>query len=85
MWGTAACVALVALAAIVWLRQPVGPPPQLVADSQPPLDLYGAPEFDRLLGRAPPPADLTVTLGSEAVTVTQLETTNEKVRIYLIN
>ena len=83
--GVAACLTLMVLAAGMWLRQPESPPPQLAADSPPALDVYGAPEFDRLLGRAPRSSELTVTLGTDVATVTQLETMNDNVRIYLIN
>ena len=83
--GVAACLTLMVLAAGMWLRQPESPPPQLAADSPPALDVYGAPEFDRLLGRAPQSSELTVMLGTNAATVTQLETLNDNVRIYLIN
>ena len=83
--GVAACLTLMVLAAGMWLRQPESLPPQLAADSPPALDVYGAPEFDRLLGRAPRSSELTVTLGTDVATVTQLETMNDNVRIYLIN
>ncbi len=83
--GVAACLTLMALAAGMCLRQPESLAPQLAADSPPALDVYGAPEFDRLLGRPPQSSELTVTLGTDAATVTQLETLNDNVRIYLIN
>ena len=82
--GAAACLALAALAASVWLREPEQSPP-LIASSPPVIDLYGAPEFDRLLGRTRAPAEPTVVVGVETVAVTQVETANEKVRIYEIN
>jgi hypothetical protein len=82
--GVAACLALAALAVSAWLRPPEESPPQLTA-SPPTVDLYGAPEFDRLLGRTRAPAELTVVVGVETAAVTQLETANEKVRIYEIN
>lgn len=83
--AAAACVVLVLVAAVALLRPPDDSPPQLVADSPPVIDVYGAPEFDRLLGRTRPPAELTVVVGAETAAVTQLETGNEKVRIYRIN
>ena len=46
---------------------------------------YNAPELDRLLGRSAAPADLVVTVNMQAANVTEIETTNEKVRIYQIN
>ena len=82
--AAAACAALAVLATIVWLRRPDDAVP-LVADSPPAIDVYGAPQFDRLLGRTRQPAELTVVVGTETAAVTQLETANEKVRIYQIN
>ena len=82
--AAAACVVLMLVAAVVWLREPDEARP-LNTVSQPTIDVYGAPEFDRLLGRTRAPADLTVVVGAEPAAVTQLETGNEKVRIYRIN
>ena len=82
--AAAACAVLVLVAAVVWLREPDDSRP-LIAVSQPAIDVYGAPEFDRLLGRTRPPAELTVVVGAQTAAVTQLETTNEKVRIYEID
>jgi hypothetical protein len=82
--AAAACVVLMLVAAVVWLREPDEARP-LNAVSQPTIDVYGAPEFDRLLGRTRAPAELTVVVGAEPAAVTQLETGNEKVRIYRIN
>jgi len=82
--AAAACAALAVLATIVWLQGPQDPAP-VVADSPPAIDVYGAPQFDRLLGRTRQPPELTVVVGTETAAVTQLETANEKVRIYRIN
>jgi hypothetical protein len=80
----AAAVAAVALViSVLWLR-PAGDPPEL-ADATPAVEVYGAPEFDRLLGRPPQPTELTVMVNTEAARVTQLTTTNTNVRIYQIN
>ena len=51
----------------------------------PAVDVYNAPELDRLLGRSALPAELMVTVNMQAANVTEIETTNEKVRIYQIN
>ncbi len=84
--ATAAAVAAVALVtAVLVLRQPDDAPPQPVAAAPPPVEVYGAPEFDRLLGRSSPPAELVVMVNMEAANVTEVETTNQKVRIYQIN
>jgi len=84
--GVAAAVAAVALVtAVLLLRRPDDAPPQPVASAPPPVEVYGAPEFDRLLGRSAQPAELMVMVNMEAAAVTELETTNEKVRIYQIN
>jgi hypothetical protein len=79
----AATVAVVT--AILLLRQPNDTPPLLIADEPPPVDIYNAPELDRLLGRTSPPAELMVMVNTEAANITEIETTNEKVRIYQIN
>ncbi len=83
--ATAAAVAAVALVAAVLLRQPDDAPPELVADAPPAVDVYDAPEFDRLLGRSARPAELMVMVNMEAANLTEVETTNQKVRIYQIN
>jgi hypothetical protein len=82
----AAAVGAVALVtAILLLRPSDDAPPVVVADAPPAVEVYNAPEFDRLLGRTSPPAELMVTVNMEAANVTELETTNQKVRIYQIN
>ena len=80
----AAC-AVVALVAVVLLRDPEDSASSPVADSGRTAAIYDAPEFDRLLGRTPRPAELTVTLNEQPASVAEIETTNEKVRIYRIN
>jgi hypothetical protein len=82
--AAAACAALALAAATVWLRDP-GDSPPFISGSPPVIDIYAAPEFDRLLGRTRPPAEPTVRLGEQVAAVTQVETTNEKVRIYRID
>jgi hypothetical protein len=44
-----------------------------------------APKFDRLLGRPTQPVELNVTINERTASVVEIETTNEKVRIYQIN
>jgi hypothetical protein len=83
--AAAACVALTLVAAIVWLREPDDADPSFVAVSPPTVDLYNAPELDRLLGRPLRATELTVMLDSEALPITRLETGNERIRIYLID
>ena len=80
----AAAAAIVVAAAVLLVRQPDVAPPALVVDA-PAIDVYNAPELDRLLGRSATPAELVVTVNMEAATVTEIETTNQKVRIYQIN
>lgn len=85
-WALAAAVAAVAvLTAVVVLPSGNEAPEVPVAESPPPVAVYGAPEFDRLLGRPSRPAELTVVVNAESATVTELETANEKIRIYQIN
>jgi len=82
----AASVAAVALVTTVLLLQPTSDvPPASVADAPPPVDVYNAPELDRLLGRPAEPAELMVTVNMKTVAVTEVETTNKRVRIYQIN
>jgi hypothetical protein len=84
--AAAAAIAAVALVtAVLLLRQPNEAPPVLVADEPPAVDIYNAPELDRLLGRTSQPAELMVMVNSETARVIEIETTNEKVRIYQIN
>lgn len=81
----AAGAAVALVTAVLLLRQPNDAPPVLVADAPPAVEVYDAPEFDRLLGRSAPPAELMVMVNMEAAAVTEIETTNQKVRIYQIN
>jgi hypothetical protein len=84
--AAAAAAATVALVTVILLsRQPDDGPPVLIVDEPPAVDIYNAPELDRLLGRASKPAELMVMVNMETANVTQIETANEKVRIYQIN
>jgi hypothetical protein len=80
----AALAAITFVTAVLLLRQPNDAAPELVA-ATPAVEVYDAPEFDRLLGRSAAPAELMVMVNMEAANVTEVETTNEKVRIYRIN
>jgi hypothetical protein len=81
--AAAAGVALVT--AVLVLRQPDDAAQVQIANAAPPVDVYNAPELDRLLGRSAVPAELMVTVNRQAANVTEVETTNQKVRIYQIN
>jgi hypothetical protein len=84
--ATAAAVAAAALVTAVLLLRPTGDDAwPRVADAPPAVDIYNAPELDRLLGRPPRPTELMVMVNMETANVTELESTNEKVRIYQIN
>jgi hypothetical protein len=83
--GMAAIAAVALVAAILLARKPDDAPPVLVADEPPAGDVYDAPELDRLLGRTSTPAGLMVMVNMETANVSEIETTNEKVRIYQIN
>jgi hypothetical protein len=84
--AAAAALAAVALVAALLLQRPGADAPNLTAGESPPtVEVYNAPEFDRLLGRVAPPAELTVVVNTEAARVTELETTSANVRIYQIN
>jgi hypothetical protein len=96
-FATAAAGAAVALmAALFLLRDPSDSPSPPSDDSARTADaadtdsprtagIYAAPEFDRLLGRPPQPAGLSVKLNEQTASVVEIETANEKVRIYRIN
>jgi hypothetical protein len=82
----AAAVAAVAIVtAVLLLRPPVDEPEVAAVDAPPTVEVYGAPEFDRLLGRPPQLTQLTVIVNTEAARITELETTSAKVRIYQLN
>ena len=81
----AAAAGAALVTAVLLLRQPDDTVHVQIADATPSVDLYNAPELDRLLGRATPPADLMVSVNMQAANVTEIETTNQKVRIYQIN
>ena len=83
--AVAATAAAVALVTAILLLPTTDGPPVRVADAPPAVDVYNAPELDRLLGRAAMPAELVVTVTLEMAVVTEIETTNKKVRIYQIN
>jgi len=82
----AAAVAGVAVVtAVLLLRHPGDAPPVTIANERPAVDVYNAPELDRLLGRPSQPAELMVMVNMETASVTPIQTSNEKVRIYQIN
>jgi hypothetical protein len=78
----AAAAALVV--AVVLLREPGDDVPP-VADSQPTPEIYDSPAFDRLLGRPLQPEQLTAVVNQQAASVTELESHNDKVRIYQVD
>jgi hypothetical protein len=80
----AAAAAVVLVAALLLLREPNDTRPALV-DEPALVDVYNAPELDRLLGRSAPPTELMVMVNMEAADVTEIQTTNQKVRVYHIN
>jgi hypothetical protein len=77
-----ACAADALVVAALLLRDPSDSTSPPVAAAP---EIYDAPEFDRLLGRPARPAEFTVMLGERTASVVEVETTNEKVRIYEIN
>jgi hypothetical protein len=86
MVAIAAAIAGVALvAATLLLRQPGVAPPVTTANGRPAVDVYNAPELDRLLGRTAMPAELMVTVNMKTADVTEIESTNQKVRLYQVN
>ena len=80
--AAAACAAIALAAVVVWLREPNDAGPPLAADGPPPVEVYNAPQLDRLLGRPLRTTELTVTLDAETLPVTRLATASEKIRIY---
>ena len=82
----AATAGVAIVTAILLLRQPDGASQIEIAATEPPaVDVYNAPELDRLLGRSAVPVELMVTVNMQPANVTELETTSQKVRIYQIN
>ena len=81
----AACAMIALTAAVFLLRDPNDSASSSAGPSERTAEIFDAPEFDRLLGRTPRPAELTVTLNEQPASVAEIETTNEKVRIYRIN
>ncbi len=47
--------------------------------------IYDSPEFDRLLGRMPHTGELKVSMNSQAVTVIELRSPDNRVRIFQLN
>jgi hypothetical protein len=74
-----------AIAAIVVLMLPRAPDSTSPTNETAPMDIYSAPEFDRLLGRVLRPSEVTVTLNAVEASVTPIETENSRVRIYRID
>jgi hypothetical protein len=81
----AAAAAGIALVTAILVLRPYDAPQVQIAATPPPVDVYNAPELDRLLGRSTPPAELVVTVNMQMANVTEVETTNQKIRIYQIN
>lgn len=46
--------------------------------------VYQAPEFDRLLGRSPQPAGMSVAIDETPVAVSEVATSNPRIRVYWI-
>lgn len=81
--AVAACIAVALVATLVVLRRPNDP--QVASSAEAAVDVYNAPELDRLLGRPLRTSELTVMVGDETLPVTRLDTANQKVRIYRID
>jgi hypothetical protein len=77
--GAGAAVLALALALFVGLRSGSD------ADRPAPADLYQAASFDRLLGRPMERTELTATIGDQTVPISQVDSSNPKVRIYRID
>ena len=83
VFAAAASVVGALVTALVVVRQPNEASPPLALG--PAVEIYDAPELDRLLGRSARPMGLVVTVNAEAATVTEVATANDKVRIYRVN
>jgi hypothetical protein len=82
--GAVGAVIVAGALTVVLLRAPseaVAP----VATSQPTPEIYNAPVFDRLLGRPLQAEELTAVVDQQATSVSELESHNDKVRIYQLN
>jgi hypothetical protein len=83
VFAAAASVVGALVTALIVVRQPNEVSPAVA--SAPDVEIYDAPELDRLLGRSARPVELVVTVNAEAATVTEITTANDKVRIYRVN
>lgn len=83
-WAGAASVAAALVVAGVLRREPSQPEPPL-ATTPPAPAIYDSPAFDRLLGRPLEPEQLTAVVNRQPASVTELESQNDRVRIYQIN
>ena len=78
----AAAAAAALVVAVVLLREPSESVPPTAAAAP---EIYNAPEFDRLLGRPSQPTEFTVRLDERTTSIVEVETTNDKIRMYEIN
>lgn len=78
----AVCAAVALMVSVVLMRGPSDSASSPVAAAP---DIYDAPEFDRLLGRPAQPTAFAVTVDERTASVVEVETMNERIRIYEIN
>lgn len=81
-WGLAtACILVLAVGILVVTSEPRDViAPEVSADP-----IAASPQFDRLLGREAAPVELTVQRNDQAVALTEVASSNPKVRIYALN
>ena len=94
LWLAGLASVLVAVVIVALLRYPgvpmgndandAGSLPPTGADLPAARVVYDAQQFDRLLGRPMQPVELSVAIGDERVAVSEMPSTNSKVRIYQI-
>jgi hypothetical protein len=80
----AACAAAAVVVAVLVLRAPTDDVAPVAAADPVPV-VYDSPAFDRLLGRPLKTEQLTATVNKQTAAVTELESRNDKVRIYELN
>jgi hypothetical protein len=81
-WGLAAAC-IVILAAVIFVVSPE--PIDVMVPDNPADSVAAAPQFDRLLGRESARTDLRVQRNAQTVSLTEIASSNPKVRIYSLN
>jgi hypothetical protein len=82
-FAASAALVLVVSALLLWVQRE--PAPETGAPATSSAEIYDAPQFDRLLGRPVERSAPMVTVNERAVTLAEVRSENEKIRIYTID